>query len=82
MAMAQDHLEAFSICYKKAVHRLSKVGGLASFQLGPKSFCLQIVIDHEYASEYVYYKVPIPWLQVKLLRLLQYYPPSGASFAF
>jgi hypothetical protein len=35
MAMAQDHLEAFSICYKKAVHRLSKVGGLGLFQLDP-----------------------------------------------
>jgi len=37
---------------------------------------LQVVIDNEYSSEYAYYKVPIPWLQVKLLRILQYYPPS------
>ena len=34
----------------------------------------RIVVEHEYTAEYVYYKVPIPWLQVKLLRLLQYYP--------
>lgn len=38
----------------------------------------QIVLNHEYSSDYLYYKIPIPWLQVKLLRLLQYYPPSGA----
>lgn len=36
----------------------------------------QLIIDLEYSHEYLYYKVPIPWLQVKLLRLLQYYPPS------
>ena len=34
------------------------------------------MIEQEYTNDYVYYKVPIPWLQVKLLRLLQYYPPS------
>lgn len=37
----------------------------------------QIVLKKEYSNDYVYYKIPIPWLQVKLLRLLQYYPPSG-----
>ncbi|CAG8444197.1 3602_t:CDS:10 [Ambispora leptoticha] len=36
----------------------------------------KIVVEKEYSLDYVYYKVPIPWLQVKLLRLLQYYPPS------
>ncbi|PWN51031.1 putative alpha-adaptin C [Violaceomyces palustris] len=39
----------------------------------------KIVIEDDYATEYVYYKVPIPWLQIKLLRLLQYYPPSEDS---
>jgi AP-2 complex subunit alpha len=38
---------------------------------------LQLVIGHEYSATYAYYKVPSPWLQVKLLRLLQYYPPTG-----
>lgn len=37
----------------------------------------RIVCDNEYSADYLYYKVPCPWLQVKLLRLLQYYPPSG-----
>ncbi|KAL0071969.1 hypothetical protein AAF712_000892 [Marasmius tenuissimus] len=59
MALAQDHLDAFAVCYTKAVDRLHR-----------------LVIDHEYAATYAYYKVPSPWLQVKLLRLLQYYAPS------
>lgn len=42
----------------------------------PQPF-LQLIIEHEYAATYAYYKVPSPWLQVKLLRLLQYYPPTG-----
>ncbi|KAI5794373.1 adaptin N terminal region-domain-containing protein [Peziza echinospora] len=36
----------------------------------------RIVVDNEYSQDYIYYKVPCPWAQVKLLRLLQYYPPS------
>ncbi|KAG7450515.1 Adaptor protein complex AP-2 alpha subunit [Guyanagaster necrorhizus] len=59
MAMAQDHLDAFAVCYTKAVDRLQR-----------------LVIEREYSATYAYYKVPSPWLQVKLLRLLQYYPPS------
>ncbi|KAH6900131.1 adaptin N terminal region-domain-containing protein [Thelonectria olida] len=31
----------------------------------------RILIDGEYTTDYLYYKVPCPWLQVKLLRLLQ-----------
>lgn len=36
----------------------------------------KIAVDNECAVDYLYYKVPCPWVQVKLLRLLQYYPPS------
>ncbi|PMD26330.1 Adaptor protein-like protein complex AP-2 [Hyaloscypha hepaticicola] len=36
----------------------------------------RILVDGEYAADYLYYKVPCPWIQVKLLRLLQYFPPS------
>lgn len=36
----------------------------------------RIVIDADYTADYLYYKVPCPWLQIKLLRLLQYFPPS------
>lgn len=37
----------------------------------------KIICEEEYSQDYVYYKIPCPWIQVKLLRLLQYYPPSG-----
>ncbi|KAI9363390.1 Adaptor protein complex AP-2 alpha subunit [Zopfochytrium polystomum] len=37
----------------------------------------KINMDREYSPDYVYYDVPVPWLQVRLLRLLQYYPPPG-----
>lgn len=36
-----------------------------------------IAVDNECSADYLYYKVPCPWMQVKLLKLLQYYPPSG-----
>ncbi len=36
----------------------------------------RILVDNEYAQDYLYYKVPCPWLQVKMLRLLQYFPPA------
>lgn len=39
----------------------------------------RIVVDGECAEGYLYYKVPCPWIQVKLLRLLQYYPPPEDS---
>ncbi|PYH72576.1 AP-2 complex subunit alpha [Aspergillus vadensis CBS 113365] len=39
----------------------------------------RIVVDNDIASDYLYYRVPCPWIQVKLLRLLQYYPPAEDS---
>ncbi|RJE27391.1 Adaptin domain protein [Aspergillus sclerotialis] len=36
----------------------------------------KIVVDNDIAPDYLYYRVPCPWIQVKLLRILQYYPPS------
>ncbi|KAI9820235.1 MAG: hypothetical protein M1827_005857 [Pycnora praestabilis] len=40
----------------------------------------KIVVDSDIAADYLYYKVPCPWIQVKLLRLLQYYPPSEDTY--
>lgn len=40
----------------------------------------KIVVDLECAGDYFYYKVPCPWMQVKLLRLMQYFAPSEDSF--
>ncbi|KAG2161674.1 Adaptor protein complex AP-2 alpha subunit [Aureobasidium pullulans] len=39
----------------------------------------KVVVEHECAGDYYYYKVPCPWIQVKLLRLMQYFPPSDDS---
>jgi AP-2 complex subunit alpha len=36
----------------------------------------KIVVEKEYSVDYAYYKIPVPWLQVKILRLLQYCPPT------
>lgn len=36
----------------------------------------KVVVDSECPGDYFYYKVPCPWIQVKLLRMLQYFPPS------
>lgn len=41
----------------------------------------KIAVDGDVSADYLYYRVPNPWLQVKLLRLLQYYPPSGMSIS-
>ncbi|GAM27766.1 hypothetical protein SAMD00019534_109420 [Acytostelium subglobosum LB1] len=35
----------------------------------------KIVIQKETAKEYIYYHIACPWLQVKLLRFLRYFPP-------
>ena len=78
MALAQDHLDAYSVCCQKAVDRLHKVCTVCCRTNSAQIGSLQLVIDQQYSREYLYYKVPTPWLQVKLLRLLQYYPPSGA----
>lgn len=36
----------------------------------------KIVVENDISPDYLYYKVPCPWIQVKFLKLLQYYPPS------
>ncbi|KAK9460344.1 Clathrin/coatomer adaptor, adaptin-like protein [Lipomyces oligophaga] len=35
-----------------------------------------ILLDNHIPTDYLYYRTPNPWLLVKLMRLLQYYPPS------
>ena len=37
----------------------------------------KLVSGNDCPGDYLYYNVPCPWLQVKLLRLMQYYPPSS-----
>ncbi|KAJ1921104.1 hypothetical protein H4219_000963 [Mycoemilia scoparia] len=33
-----------------------------------------IILDKEFTHDHIYYRIPVPWLQIKLLRLLQYFP--------
>lgn len=35
----------------------------------------KLIINREYSSNYLYYGIAAPWLQVKLLRMLQYFEP-------
>ncbi|KAJ3315097.1 hypothetical protein HDV04_004238 [Boothiomyces sp. JEL0838] len=37
----------------------------------------QIVVFGDFDARYLYYKIPAPWLQIRLLRILQYYPPPA-----
>eukprot|EP00741_Cyanophora_paradoxa_P020808 tig00021312_g20087.t1 len=37
----------------------------------------RLLVDREYGPDYTYYGIPSPWIQVKALRLLQYYPPTS-----
>ncbi|KYQ91466.1 adaptor-related protein complex 2 [Tieghemostelium lacteum] len=39
----------------------------------------KIVIKKEYPKEYVYYHIACPWLQVKLLKFLRYFPKPDES---
>lgn len=39
------------------------------------SLLAKILITREYTKDYVYYSIPNPWLQTKLLRFLRYFPP-------
>ncbi|TRX94730.1 hypothetical protein FHL15_004502 [Xylaria flabelliformis] len=39
----------------------------------------RMLVDGDFTNDYLYYKVPCPWIQVKLLRLLQYFSPSEDS---
>eukprot|EP00210_Caulerpa_lentillifera_P000422 g410.t1 len=36
----------------------------------------RMVVDKDVGQQYTYYGIPSPWLQVKSLRLLQYFPPT------
>jgi AP-2 complex subunit alpha len=39
----------------------------------------KIGIEKEYARDYVYYGINNPWLQVKLLRFLRYFPATASK---
>ncbi|KAJ7344340.1 hypothetical protein JRQ81_000290 [Phrynocephalus forsythii] len=61
--LAQKNPDEFKTSVSLAVSRLSRIVTSASTDL----------------QDYTYYFVPAPWLSVKLLRLLQCYPPPDPS---
>lgn len=64
--------------YKKCFFQLYQFVGNCLLQISSPHllFSLQIVTaSYTDLQDYTYYFVPAPWLSVKLLRLLQHYPP-------
>jgi hypothetical protein len=61
MAIAQDHLDAFSTCYQKAVDRLRHVSvlhlSLVTCRLTALHYPPQLIFGREFPADYVYYKV-------------------------
>lgn len=39
----------------------------------------KLIVQREFSSNYLYYGIAAPWLQVKLFRILQYYEPPVAD---
>jgi AP-2 complex subunit alpha len=37
----------------------------------------RLVLNKDYSNDYLYYGIPTPWLQIKLLRVLQHFPPPA-----
>ena len=37
----------------------------------------RLVLNKDYSNDYLYYGIPTPWLQIKLLRMLQFFPPPA-----
>ena len=33
------------------------------------------MLNKDYSNDYLYYGIATPWLQIKLLRMLQFFPP-------
>ena len=52
---------------------------LSPHPYGTASRDAQILNRDTCTDDYVYYKVPAPWVQVKILRLVQMYPPPSMS---
>eukprot|EP01125_Pyxidicula_operculata_P002647 TRINITY_DN124_c1_g1_i1.p1 TRINITY_DN124_c1_g1~~TRINITY_DN124_c1_g1_i1.p1 ORF type:complete len:1591 (+),score=529.24 TRINITY_DN124_c1_g1_i1:48-4820(+) len=53
------------------VHRQA-LGGLQKQVIGVLA---RLIIGKQYTIDYIYYRVPAPWLQVQIFKFLQRYPP-------
>jgi len=71
MALAQDHPDAYAVCYQKAVDRLlervrdhhrTDVDAASSLNF------TQLIVEHEYPHDTRYYRGPNTWLQSQTLQ--------------
>ena len=81
LGIVEKDPSGYEPCVEKVIELLSKVPSPSpSFAEGSShpggGRVRQIVLEKEYPRDYVYYNVPNPWLQVKLLRFLRYSPAT------
>jgi AP-2 complex subunit alpha len=81
LGIVEKDPSGYEPCVEKVIELLSKVPSpsptLAEGSSNPGGGRVrQIVLEKEYPRDYVYYNVPNPWLQVKLLRFLRYFPAT------
>ena len=76
-AMSRRWPDEFKGCVLLAISRLSRIvtAMYTDLQVGTLTANTQASNDTMCLQDYTYYFVPGPWLSVKLLRLLQNYPP-------
>lgn len=83
LGIVGDHMDEYEDSVRRSVDRLRKVCLLTCYRARAALLTcaahLQILYNEDYLDDYVYYKVPAPWVQVKILRLVQMYPPPGMS---
>ncbi|KAL7977227.1 hypothetical protein Chor_009176, partial [Crotalus horridus] len=75
--LCKKNPDDFKTCVSLAVSRLSRSYELACFGTNIDLRAEQQIVSSASTDlqDYTYYFVPAPWLSVKLLRLLQCYPP-------
>eukprot|EP00656_Telonema_subtile_P051160 TRINITY_DN6821_c0_g1_i1.p1 TRINITY_DN6821_c0_g1~~TRINITY_DN6821_c0_g1_i1.p1 ORF type:complete len:704 (+),score=253.92 TRINITY_DN6821_c0_g1_i1:193-2304(+) len=70
-------LRAVCMCEERRDEDDQPISGIVGFEeIVPRAVKLmvQIVINRDFAPDYVYANVPCPWLQVKTLQILQLFP--------
>ena len=62
------------------LYAIESIGGEKFLDSGIPQQCVEILVRiGDYSQDYLYYFTPCPWLQIKLLKILQEFPPPGSS---
>ena len=81
VGLVASHDFAISTCACAFAEELLRSRDMREHALGAKSSAItkltDIIVDRRTPPEYMHIQVPAPWLQVRLLRLLQYFPPPS-----